>query len=113
MTPDGGHEAGVDSGPPARSSRDRVLEQGDEPVGLVEMREVAGALEQLKPTARHQLVRAPPLLDRDDPVARAPHDQQRQLGGQIQPVDGLDALAADVDARAQCVDEGRTALGIS
>ncbi len=37
------------------------------------------------------------MLDRDDRVAGAPHDEGREIGGELQPVVRADSLSADAD----------------
>jgi len=66
--------------------------------------EVSRAFEQLEPAAGRQLVGAPPVCERDDPVARPPHDQDRQFCGEVQPIHRLHPLPADVHAGPQRMD---------
>ena len=83
-----------------------VREDLREALGIVVMRHVAGAGEDLEPAAGHRLVRRLAVARRDDRVALAPDDQGRQNGREVQPVVGADALAAGVDHRPHGVQEG-------
>ena len=51
------------------------------------------------------------VLDRDRAVALAPDDQRRDGPEQVEAVDGADALAVDVDHRAQRLEERLAAAG--
>ena len=66
----------------------RVAELGQqrgEAVGIVVVGHVAGAVEDLEAAARHRRVRGGAVLDGDDRVALAPHDQRRQPRGEREP----------------------------
>src|SRR5688572_32789415 len=63
---------------------DEVLELADEAQRRVEHRPVAGALELDVGGVPDDLVRVPPVLDRDDRVVAAPEDQRRDLVGEIE-----------------------------
>src|SRR3954453_17137393 len=79
----------------ARSPRYR-----DEARGRLAVREVARALEHLEPAPGDRRVRGAAVVDRDDRVSLAPHDERREVGGEVQPAGRRDALAARVDRRA-------------
>ena len=51
------------------------------------------------------------VLDGDDAVVGAPHDEGRRVGEQVESVVGVDALAAVVDDGADGVDERATVSG--
>ena len=57
----------------------------------------------------HQLVRRQAVLDRDDRVALAPDEQERDVLGEVEAVAGVHPLAARVHDRAQRVHERRRA----
>src|SRR4051794_22143854 len=78
----------------------RAHELGDEVLEarrIVEVREVARALEELQPAARHELLGAHAVDGGDDRVALAPDEQGRHGLREIEAVARVDALAADVD----------------
>src|SRR6478672_4104258 len=75
---------------------DEVDQDVDEPVRIGAVREVPGPLEHLEPAAGDRLLCCHAVLDGDDPVVLAPHDQGRELGGEVEPVDRADALASAV-----------------
>jgi hypothetical protein len=80
--------------PRARLGRgDPVLERSDEPLGLIQVQEMAGAGEDFEPAAGDELMGAMTVPDGEDPIALSPEDQQRHLRGQVQPVGRLHALA--------------------
>ena len=66
---------------------------------------MAGAIEDLEPAVRDQAMGPLAVRRRNHPVAASPHDQQRQLRRQIEPVGGAHALAARIDAGPQRLDE--------
>ena len=71
-----------------------------------------GALEQLEPAAGHQLMRRQAVLDRDDRVAVAPDDHERDVLGEVEAVGGVHPLAQRVHDRPQRVHERRARLGV-
>ena len=73
---------------------------------------VADALEDLEAAVGQLAVGLFGVGDGDDRVAVAPDDQQRQRLGQVEAVEGGDALALGADDRAQGREEGLAALGI-
>ena len=57
-------------------------------------------------------VRGAPVIDRDDRVALAPDDEERDRLGEVETVRGVDPLAPDVDDRPQRVQERRARLAV-
>ena len=77
------------------------------------MGEVARALEDLEAASGHELMRPPAVFDRDHAIALTPHDQQRQLGREVEPIGRAYALAGRIDARSQCLDECGSCLCVA
>ena len=73
---------------------------------------MADAVEDLEAAAGQRGVGVFAVGDGDDRVAVAPDDQQRQGLGQVEAVEGGDALAVGADDRAQGREEGLAALGV-
>ena len=67
---------------------------------------MAGALDLYVAAVLHDSVGVAAVLDRDHRVGVAPDDQGRYLVGEVEAVEGGDALALLVDHRAHRVDEG-------
>ena len=84
-----------------------VGQQPHEAQRIVEVREVAGSGKDLELAARHQAVGVVRMRDRDDRVALAPHDQERQRLGEVEPVARVHALAAEIDDPPERVQERR------
>src|SRR3954466_2219683 len=76
------HAGGVVA--PRRARGDEAIDGRHEAGRVVELREVPGALDLEQLAARHRLVGAAAVADRDDRVAVAPHDEQRQVGGEVE-----------------------------
>src|SRR3954471_21054024 len=67
---------------------DEIEQHVEEALGLVEVGEVAGLLEELEAAGGHQLMRRHAVLYRDDGVALAPDEEKRDVLGQIEAVCG-------------------------
>jgi len=76
------------------------------------LREVADPVEDLEAAPRDRIVRPMRMVDRDDRVAGAPDDERGKLGGELQPVVGADALAADADHGTERPKKSRPAVRI-
>src|SRR2546427_365534 len=85
----------------------------DETPRVRPMREVAGVREELEPAPGDRRVRGMRVRGRDHLVALAPHDHGGQLGGEVQAVGGVHALAPRVDDGAQRVDERLAAVRVA
>jgi hypothetical protein len=72
---------------------------------MTDVWEVAGAFEELEPTAGHCQMCSVRVLNGDDPVIGSPHDQGWPLVGQVETVIGVDSLAPVIDDGAHRVDE--------
>ena len=70
------------------------------------------AFEDLEAAAGNCLVRVLAVVDGDDRIARAPDDEDGHALGEVEPVAGVDALAAGADDRAQRREEGRPTVGV-
>ena len=73
---------------------------------------MADAVEDLEAAPGNRLMGVLAVPDWDDPIARAPHDQDRYALGQVQPVAAVDVLAAYADDRAQRGKEGGAAVAV-
>ena len=58
------------------------------------MRQVADAFEDLEAAAGNRFVRTLTVVEGDDRIARAPDDQDGHALGEVEPVAGVDELAA-------------------
>ena len=65
-----------------------------------------------KLAVRHRLVGGDAVLDRDDRVALAPHDQRREQRGEGEPAVRADALAAGLDHGPHRVQERLARAGV-
>ena len=83
-----------------------------EPLGVLEVREVGGARQGLEARVRDLLVGGAAVLERDRVVALAPDDHRRHGAEQVEAVGRADALAAEVDHRAQRLQEGDPGAGM-
>src|SRR3954467_293182 len=79
------HAGGVVA--PRRARGDEAIDRGDEAGRVVELREGPGALALEQLAARHDVVGTAPVADGDDRVAVAPHDEQRQVGGEVEAIE--------------------------
>ena len=73
---------------------DESLEHRDEAPRRLELRQVADAFEDLEPTAGNRLMRVLAVVEGDDRIARAPDDQDGHALGEVEPVAGVNELAA-------------------
>ena len=76
------------------------------------MREVPGVGEELEPAARNEPMGRARVLDRDDRVALAPEDQERNGLGEVEAIARIDPLPQGIDDRPQGVDERRPCLAV-
>src|SRR5258708_32849309 len=63
-------------------------------------------------TAMDRRVSVTRVLDRDHGIFFAPDDQDRNLCGEVKPVERTGALAADIDNRSHRADEGLPRVGV-
>ena len=103
------HPILVDRAPAGMTAR-RVVSMNaadgrHEAAGVGGVREVPGAAKSAELAARDGLVCGVGMVDGDDAVIGAPHDERRRAGEQVESVVGVDALAAVVDDVADAVDE--------
>ena len=56
-------------------------------------------------------MRSPGVGGRDDPVAIAPHDQRREVGREVEPIEGADVLAVRLDHGPHRAHERLAVLG--
>ena len=73
---------------------------------------MADPVEDLQAAAGDGLVGVLAVADGDDRVARPPDDEDGDALGEVEPVAGVDALAAYADDRAQRGEEGGPAAGV-
>ena len=66
----------------------------------------------LEPAARHQPMGRVRVLDRDDRVALAPDDQERDRLGEVEPIARVHALTHGIDDRPERVQERRARLAV-
>ncbi len=90
----------------------KEVEQRGEPARLRDVREVAGAFEDLELAAGHRGVRLATVRGGDDAVAGSPDDQRRHRLGQVEPVAGGDPLPGGIEDGAHRVDEGAAGLAV-
>src|SRR5215210_8869285 len=86
---------------------DEIEQHVEEALGVVQVREVAGSLEELETAGGHQLVCRQAMFHGDDGVALPPDEEKRQVLGEVQAVGGVHPLPHRVHDRAQSVDERR------
>src|SRR5512143_3889796 len=84
---------------------DEVDENGDEPLRVVAVREVAGVGEDLQPAPRHPLVRLARVPYGNERVLLAPDDQGRQSFGEVQAFVRAHALPAVIHDAPNRLDE--------
>ena len=90
----------------------KSLDDVDEASGVVELGEVAGVFEDLKPAAGHGLLGGVRVVDGQYGVALAPDDQCRHVLGEVEAVACVDELPARPDDPAQGAEERRARVGI-
>ena len=88
------------------------LEHRDEAPRRLELRQVAGPVEDLQAAAGDGLVGVLAVADGDDRVTRTPDDEDGYALGEVEPVAGVDALTAYADDRAQRGEEGGAAARV-
>ena len=71
---------------------DEPHERLDEPLRVLAMGKVPGVVEDLETAPRDRAVGIGRVAHGDDPVARAPHDQGRHVGGEIESIGRADGL---------------------
>jgi AcrR family transcriptional regulator len=89
-----------------------VVDDGDEAPGVVELREVAGVLEDLEAGAGHGLLGGVSVVDGQDRVPLPPNDQGRHVLGQVEAVARVHELSAGSDDSAQGAEERCACLTI-
>src|SRR5215213_3040114 len=92
---------------------EEAFEGGDEAAGALELGDVAGVLEDLQAAAGKLGVGLAGVLDGDDRVVLAPDDEEGQGFGEVELVEGRDALALHSNDGAEGGDEGLAACGVS
>src|SRR5439155_10649104 len=91
---------------------DEVRDRPGEALWRLTVGKVSDVLEDLEPAPRDRRVGTTGMIHRDDRVARAPHDERREVGGELQPVVGADSLPVEADNGAKRAEERRTAVGV-
>src|SRR4051812_49733819 len=76
---------------------EETLQDGGESTGSLKLGDVAGVREDLQAAAGHLGMGGTTVGDRDDRVALAPDDQHRQVLGEVEPIEGGDALTVGAD----------------
>ena len=74
-----------------------VDQQRHEAKRIVQMREVPCVRKELEPAARNEPMGGARVLDRDDRVALAPEDQERDRLGQVEAIARIDPLPPGID----------------
>src|ERR1700761_7007673 len=92
---------------------DEVDEHAGEAAGLVELREVAGVVEDLQAAARYAPMGDRGVLDREEWIPTTPDDQGGDHLCQVEPVGSAHSLSGEVDHRAPGVQERATSLGVA
>src|SRR5215207_3817056 len=83
----------------AWSARDELVQHAGEPLGLLEMRKMAGAFEEHDAGSREDLQSPARVPGRDHVVAGAPDDEGRDVRPAREVAEGTDRLATRVDHR--------------
>src|SRR5512143_226954 len=91
---------------------DEVDENGDEPLRVVAVREVAGVGEDLQPAPRHPLVRIARVPYGNERVLLAPDDQGRQSFGEVEAFVRAHALPAVIHHAPNRLDERAPGRGL-
>ena len=96
----------------ARGVAHEVGEQPREPFGVVQVRIVSGALEQLQPAPGDPLLGFGRVPGWNHLVPRAPDDQGGDLDGHQHLTIGVHRLSARIDDRASGGEKGMSTVGV-
>ena len=97
---------------PARVVSMKSISTPDEAQRIVEVREMARVGKDLEPAARHEPMGRARVLDRDDRVALAPDEQERDRLGEVEAIARVHPLTQRIDDRPQRVQERRARLAV-